>query len=112
MKEKQYIALIEGAGEGCDYTIGCNLNWSIFPATNEEEIVKEVKNIYDRYGRENSVNSIELFELVSSSRVLFDYDDLEQLFSKEKEEEEIIKAEEQKKVDEAEFERLKEKLGK
>jgi len=108
---KQYIALIEGAGEGCDYTIGCNLNWSMFAATDEEEILKEVKDIYDFYGREERVESIKILEIAEFSKT-FSHHDLEDLFLKEKEEEILRQEEEQRKIDEEEFEKLKAKLGK
>ena len=45
----EYWVLLTGHGEGCDYTIGCNLNWRKLKTTNLEEVIEEVKEIIDEY---------------------------------------------------------------
>ena len=37
---KNYILLMTGSGEGCDYTIGCNLRWERFSEENFHEAFK------------------------------------------------------------------------
>ena len=36
-KMKEYVALVEGCGEGCDYTIGCNQTWEFLEAEDMED---------------------------------------------------------------------------
>ena len=37
MSTKKFVALLTGAGEGCDYTIGCNLKFKVVEAENKDE---------------------------------------------------------------------------
>lgn len=34
-----YTLLLQGLGEGCDYTIGCNKTWTVFKAESDEEAI-------------------------------------------------------------------------
>ena len=41
-KDKTYIVLITGYGEGCDYTIGCNVTWWTLKAANMKAAIETV----------------------------------------------------------------------
>jgi len=101
-----YLALIEGRGEGCDYTIGCNVTWRFLDkANNFEEAEKEVKKIWINDDR---IKSIEVIEYDAS----LSYNNYDKLFAKEIEEGRKQKEAEELAAKEAEFERLKKELGK
>lgn len=38
----KYLVAIAGEGEGCDYTIGCNMNYEIVEAKSIEEVIEKV----------------------------------------------------------------------
>lgn len=40
-----FYVLLTGAGEGCDYTIGCNKTWKQLKAATTEEAVTEVATL-------------------------------------------------------------------
>ena len=101
-----YLALIEGRGEGCDYTIGCNATWQFLDANNFEEAEDEVKEIW-RHDKDR-IESIEVIEYNAS----LTYGDYDKLFAKEIEEERNKKEAEILAAKEVEFERLKKELGK
>lgn len=44
-----YYALITGQGEGCDYTIGCNMRFEKLKATNISDARKECIEVFKRY---------------------------------------------------------------
>ena len=46
----KYVMLITGYGQGCDYTIGCNLTWEEGEAENWEEISRRAEQIAEDYG--------------------------------------------------------------
>lgn len=41
--EMKYVALVQGYGEGCDYTIGCNLNWHNIEANSEVDALAKIQ---------------------------------------------------------------------
>jgi len=45
-----FYVLLKGAGQGCDYTIGCNRRWLKLNAENIDAARKETKDILDGYG--------------------------------------------------------------
>ena len=106
-----FLALVEGAGEGCDYTIDCNKTWTFLEAKTWDEIETEVINeILDYYTCTSEPESIK--ERLKQIKIIeikelreFDLDNcvatLKEKGRKEKEEKE----------DEIEFERLKKKLN-
>ncbi len=49
---RQYIACIKGIGEGCDYTIGCNMKYELYEVegTFEEAIKSITEKIVKEYG--------------------------------------------------------------
>ena len=40
---KRYLLIREQAGEGCDYTIGCGLDWTIVEGESLEAVVEELR---------------------------------------------------------------------
>ncbi len=40
-----YVALIRQAAEGCDYTIGCGLNWLMLKATTREAAIAKLHEL-------------------------------------------------------------------
>jgi len=68
----KYLALLTGkGGEGCDYTIGCNLKAEIFEAPNDDEALKKVFEEFKEYGgcncrecdRDGALETIRLFRV-------------------------------------------------
>jgi len=60
-----YYALLKGAEEGCDYTIGCNLTYNKLQADNLKDAKKELNEIIDDLGginREDGWEEIILLE--------------------------------------------------
>lgn len=107
MSKKYYVAVITGVGYGCDYTIGCNINVKYFTTEGNETVEDNVKEICDYYGRDQ-IEKVEVFEYTNLER----FTDFDALFAEEIEEAEREAEEEQRKADEAEFQRLAKKLGK
>ncbi len=101
----KYIALIKGAGEGCDYTIACNRKWEYLNAKNINDAHKECEDICLGWlGTEAPIESIEILEF--SKKEDFDVEACEaKLKSKQESEEE----EEIEEFEKAELERLKKK---
>ena len=106
-----YVALIKGAGEGCDYTIGCNLSWEIGSANDKEEFAKLVLKSYGMmdYEHENferSIENLQIFEVNGPSLFLENLDYwYQQEFKKHQKEQEEEK-------ERKEYERLKAKFEK
>lgn len=38
----KYLVIIEGEGEGCDYTIGCNIRWDFYDAESLEDLKEQI----------------------------------------------------------------------
>ena len=38
-----FLALIDGVGEGCDFSIGCNKEWHFLEATEHDEAIEELR---------------------------------------------------------------------
>ena len=53
---KNFLVLITGYGEGCDYTIGCNKTWVIIEADNKNEkalaYLEQLKKILEYQNRD------------------------------------------------------------
>lgn len=45
----KYIVTFEGSGDGCDYTIGCNVTWREFEASSMEDAIQGAKEIILEY---------------------------------------------------------------
>jgi hypothetical protein len=110
----KFVALVQGRGEGCDYTIACNVKFLFLKSENWDEVKKEIKDIYEYHGMhphdkgEAIIESITVVEITESR----DYSNFEALFAEEIEAEKMKKAEKEVAAKEAEFERLKKELGK
>ena len=70
-KEKKYLAIIHGYGEGCHYTIGCNLRYETIEAKNLDEAKKKIKAFIDEeydespgcIDQEWAIEYVDLYEL-------------------------------------------------
>jgi len=102
---KHYIAIIAGPGEGCDHTIGCNLNWKVLIAENEEQVRDKILEEYGELkGSSNpNIDEIIIYETVPDSNIVF-YNLAERATNLYKMNEEEMKERE-------EYERLKKKYG-
>ena len=102
-----YYALVKGRGDGCDYTIGCNLTWTRLKAVSLEQAKMEAITNYppsiDRdFGTD--IESILILGVVDEANLAIELDARRAETHAEKK-----KAEQAKKR--AEFERLKRELG-
>jgi len=98
-----FYAFYKGRGEGCDYTIGCNVLLDRLSATTMEGAIVEAVH-------EKSVYDPERVEKVTILRVVEEADCGDQIaaFQRERESREKAAA---RRAKEAEFERLKRELG-
>lgn len=119
---KKFLILVSQAGEGCDYSIGCGLNWSFYEAPTAQEafdkwcVDSELNDPREPYmfqyhapGGEGEYAEVQVLELATG-------DAHEHFWPKfvQKRLTEIVAAEAQEKQqkDLEEYERLKAKLGK
>lgn len=112
----KFVVHLKGSGQGCDYTIGCNQKTIELPATIKtlgdayKYVVgdpdDEDSGLINDYGKD-SIKTAIIYCVVDEAEI-----DIDELIRKQ----EIVaiakKAEMQQLHDEAEFNRLKEKLGK
>jgi Mg2+ and Co2+ transporter CorA len=98
MATKNYVVCINGSGEGCDYTIDCNVTFKYFTASCMEEIVDWIRNnITDYYGSDR-IESYRIFEIIDEVT-----DEVVNIIAKEEQKEaekEKQEKEEEKKQDE------------
>lgn len=73
-----FIVLIEGSGEGCDYTIGCNKNWKKLEASTIEEAQRELKDVLDYYGGSERIEKFVLLRVDGEMEI--EAEKLESLF--------------------------------
>jgi hypothetical protein len=59
----KYVALLTGAGEGCDDTIGCNKTFEVFEAADASAAMKHCKQIWEERGGANGDPRVEKIEL-------------------------------------------------
>jgi hypothetical protein len=119
MDSKEYIAIYYQEG-GCDYTIGCGVHTENFTADSREEAMEQAKR-YWLYGSEDERDSsakpyfwngwtevarVTLCELVAQCPVLDEWVPEAESVGRNRTQVE------QEKADLAEYERLREKLGK
>jgi len=78
---KKYIALIYGIGEGCDYTMGCNINFEIVGGESPKQAIDKILDDFSEtdfrefdspedfeHYREWQIEKIELYEINPSSK--------------------------------------------
>ena len=109
----QYMVIYKQSGEGCDYTIGCGMKYEILEADDMKELTEEIvfpdgRGEYSIFNNEdisydeiivvpfNQTEPLDLISLESWAKAIDNAD----------------KEEQQRLEDEAEFERLRKKLGK
>ena len=123
METKSYIGILHQAGEGCDYTIGCGTKVLYTSALS----MKEAFNIFvDHQGWKDWLDEIEYhtenplrdLEFALDSMTIYevgvtDKGEMYETFLLELDEQVgVARASREAKRDEAEFKRLKQKLGK
>ena len=82
-KIKNYVAIKQGTGEGCDYTIGCNIDVEYFEAPNFDEAQMYIENQYAG-GQDDRIESIHIIEVTKD--FTYHYEDF--LIDEEEEEDE------------------------
>ena len=106
----KYVLVMTQDG-GCDYTIGCGIEVTVLESITSEQAFIDAVNVIDYYGGLSSpkraLSSAVLYEV--ANEVFIDLEGIRR--DRRKKALEVSEAEERKR-DEAEFERLKEKLGK
>ena len=118
----KYLVVFEQAGEGCDYTIGCGTHVDIIHASNMDAAFREAMEDIgwydylehpedyeeDPWGYENHMESVKVYRVDTDDGGLkfkeFQRDVKERIAN--------YNDLEQRKADQAEFERLAKKLGK
>lgn len=102
---KRWVLILEGGGQGCDYTIGCGIAVNYIQAETEAQALEKVKVYLEGYGR-SRIESISLYP--ETAEVAIPYLLWEEARQKAEEREE---AREQEAKDRAELARLQAKLG-
>lgn len=60
-----YLVLITGRGEGCDYTINCNLDWEFFEADSIEEVKNRIVEFFEAKNcPESFVERYQIFDIL------------------------------------------------
>lgn len=98
----KYVALITGRGDGCDYSIDCNVTFRKFEANSIDEAVEYVlENVVEYYGYDR-FEDYEILEI--SGDITKDVDERINFIKDEQEKEEQKK--EQEKLERSELEQL------
>lgn len=104
--------LVERQGGGCDYTIGCGIRVSKLKATTKDEAMFEAAEEIGGSWKRRDECGIEKAEILEVSEVLNLADFLDHQAAVRASRKRIADEQAQKERDEAEFERLKQRLGK
>lgn len=82
---KKYLMLLIGYGEGCDYTIGCNMNYEEFEAQNNEEAIKKMYERCEDYGASYDFENYNVtFDGISIEKViLYEINNKQEILIKE-----------------------------
>lgn len=108
-----YVVLFTGAGEGCDYTIGCNRDWQFYNCETLEELKEQINEYYDDHSGEDTIEEVEIYEVTDCNYIWKEM--VKEKAEKERKEKELAKKRkaEQKEAEEKElFEKLSKKYGK
>lgn len=109
----QYLVIFKQSSEGCDYTIGCGINYEIMEADSVEDLKEKItfpegKKEYSRFHNTDIYFSEIIVVPFSETEPL----DIEELINMGKEVDDVFDNKKEISADEAEFERLRKKLGK
>ena len=107
----RYIVILDGRGEGCDYTIGCNVKVIEVQAPSDAKAVDQVEKHLQDFGKhygEECVEKARIFRIPFESSVPFN---LERLRQASHQLENIHQEAEQINKERVEYERLKRKYG-
>lgn len=109
----QYLVIFKQASEGCDYTIGCGINYEVMEANSIEDLKEKITFPYgkEEYSRFHSTD-IYFSEIIVVPFNETEPLDIEELINMGKKVDNAFDNEKELSADEAEFERLKKKLGK
>jgi hypothetical protein len=100
-----YYALIKGSGEGCDYTIGCNIQWMRIEADDDAAAIRAaIDDIRHSIDSELDIESIKLLAVIREIDMAAALEDARR--EKKKEE-----ADQRRARTLAEIERLKKEIG-
>ena len=105
----KFVALFTGAGEGCDYTIGCNKTFAVFEALNQTHAIAQCKETWQDHGGSEGdcrIETIALYSIDEEVQV-----PIAQWNKEGKEEAERKEAEAELKKIEARAQKLRAKLG-
>lgn len=59
-----YVFCITGKGEGCDYTIGCNMKFETHELANTDDAYDKAREIFEWYGSDsNRIEAIDIYEV-------------------------------------------------
>lgn len=110
---KKFLVCRKQNAMGCDYTIGCGMHFDFYESENKETLIQEL--LYPDGPDERSCALEGEFAL--SDLIIVDYEyvdsiDLYPYIKAMKDKDEADKLKQEKENDEAEFERLRKKLGK
>jgi len=67
-----YIAVLQQASDGCDYTIACGTRLVLLKATSPADALAECKGLLTEYSGEQALRSMTLFETTRSLNVPVD----------------------------------------
>jgi hypothetical protein len=104
--------LVERQGGGCDYTIGCGIRITKLKATSKDEAMLEASDDIGSSWKGNDEHSIDKAELLEVSESINLADFLDHKAAVRKSRKRIADEQAQREKDEADFERLKQRLGK
>ena len=111
----KFLVCQKQPGEGCDYTIGCGMRYDIVEADSKEEVIENIifpegRDEYCALEDDNAIDELLVINITNSEIVT--EVDLWELKGEVIEEREKEKRDSERQSDEAEFERLRKKLGK
>jgi len=106
MSKPRFVALLTGNGEGCDYTICCNVMFKDLESKNMTDALEEAAELYSDYGGEELIESIEILDVVASAEL--DIEEIERLCVEAERKEE---AESVERAEREQYERLKRKFN-
>lgn len=86
----KYVFCVTGCGEGCDYTIGCNVKFEIEELKDDKAALKYARELYDDHGGASRIENIEIF--VSSREISVPVDEWAEKDEEEQEEREAREA--------------------
>jgi hypothetical protein len=109
MKEEEmaFIALLEQAGEGCDYSIRCGLQVFRLKASTRFNAIKELRDIVVKYRGDDELEKVILFDVLNEQEM-----PVSTWYQEDGDAQEIMDKNEKEKKEREEYEKLKKKFEK